>query len=411
MTALLLVLILCRQSSIPLSDSMERIRSYTRAIEFDYTTWTMDALKVKTDQMILGLDGYFSTAESSQYINHYLELTRMRQDTESMLIQIYSDPEIQDPKTESQPIRDQLDWLDQQLRFVSPVAETLLQNQIADVAVQMDLSFLGQTIPPLLFHATPLPQSLIVSPREVIRQDASISLQTNLSLDEIMRLENGIADGLNVSSLVEDVGGVGTYPTMVQQSSDINWLCEVIAHEWIHNYLQVRPLGWNYDTSPELRTMNETTASLAGKEIALEVLRRHYPASLPPPESPPSDIPENISPTEEPDIPEFDFREEMHATRIQVDDLLSQGKIDEAESFMEEQRKSFWENGYQIRKLNQAYFAFHGAYADTPGGAAGSDPVGPAVRELRARSSNLAEFVKQISSMTSFEQLQDALNP
>jgi uncharacterized repeat protein (TIGR01451 family) len=98
------------------------------------------------------------------------------------------------------------------------------------------------------------------------------------------------------------------------------------------------------------------------------------------------------------------------ATRVQVDDLLSQGKIDEAESFMEEQRKIFWENGYQIRKLNQAYFAFHGAYADVPGGAAGSDPVGPAVRELRARSNSLAEFIKQISRMTSFEQLKDALN-
>jgi hypothetical protein len=334
----------------------------------------------------------------------------MRQNAESMLIQVYSDPEIQDPKTESQPIRDQLVWIDQQLKFISPISETLLQNQIADVAVQMDLTFLGQTIPPLLFHATPLPQSLIVSPREVIRQDASISLQTNLSLDEIMQLEKGIADGLNVSSLVEDVGGVGTYPTMVQQSSDINWLCEVIAHEWIHNYLQVHPLGWNYDTSPELRTMNETTASLAGKEIALEVVRLYFPASLPPPESPQPDASEDTLPTEEPNLPEFDFRKEMHATRVQVDDLLSQGKIDEAESFMEEQRKIFWDNGYQIRKLNQAYFAFHGAYADVPGGAAGSDPVGPAVRELRARSNNLAEFIKQISRMTSFEQLKDALN-
>ncbi len=301
-------------------------------------------------------------------------------------------------------------WLDEQLKFINPIAETILQDQIASVAAQMDLTFLGQTIPPLLFHGTPLPTSLIVSPREVIRQDASISLKTNLSLDEIMRLEKDVSNGLNLSSLVEDVGGVGTYPTMVQQSSDINWLCEVIAHEWIHNYLQMRPLGWNYDTSSELRTMNETTASLAGKEIALEVVRRYYPAHLPPPESPQPDTTESDTPTEEPDVPEFDFRKEMHATRVRVDDLLSQGKIDEAESFMEDQRKMFWENGYQIRKLNQAYFAFHGAYADVPGGAAGTDPVGPAVRELRARSTSLAEFIKQISKMTSFEQLKNALN-
>ena len=62
-----------------------------------------------------------------------------------------------------------------------------------------------------------------------------------------------------------------------------------------------------------------------------------------------------------------------------------------------------------IRKLNQAYFAFHGAYADVPGGAAGEDPVGPAVRALRAQSDSLADFVNTIAWMTSFEQLQQAI--
>ena len=76
---------------------------------------------------------------------------------------------------------------------------------------------------------------------------------------------------------------------------------------------------------------------------------------------------------------------------------------------MKARREIFWENGYTIRKLNQAYFAFYGAYADVPGGAAGEDPVGPAVRELRAQSGSLAEFVNRISWMTSFAQLQAAI--
>jgi hypothetical protein len=77
---------------------------------------------------------------------------------------------------------------------------------------------------------------------------------------------------------------------------------------------------------------------------------------------------------------------------------------------MEERRELFWENGYLLRKLNQAYFAFHGAYADVPGGAAGEDPVGPAVRALREKSDTLADFVNTIAQMTSFEQLQQAIN-
>jgi hypothetical protein len=89
--------------------------------------------------------------------------------------------------------------------------------------------------------------------------------------------------------------------------------------------------------------------------------------------------------------------------------LLAAGKIDEAESYMEQRRQLFVQNGYTIRKLNQAYFAFYGAYADVPGGAAGEDPVGPAVRALRAHSKSLADFINRIAWMTSFDELKKAV--
>jgi hypothetical protein len=100
----------------------------------------------------------------------------------------------------------------------------------------------------------------------------------------------------------------------------------------------------------------------------------------------------------------------MRATRLTVDRLLAEKKIEAAERYMEERRVFFWENGYLIRKLNQAYFAFHGAYADQPGGAAGEDPVGAAVRALRDQSATLAAFVNTISWMSSFEDLQRAVD-
>jgi hypothetical protein len=165
----------------------------------------------------------------------------------------------------------------------------------------------------------------------------------------------------------------------------------------------------NYSASPELRTMNETTASIAGTEISAIVLERYYPelaasepvrtVSLPLGPVGPGGLPR----------PPFDYRAEMHTTRVRVDELLAEGKIVEAETYMEQRRQLFWDNGYPIRKLNQAYFAFHGAYADVPGGAAGEDPVGPAVRALRAQSGSLTEFLKTIAAMNSFQQLQDAL--
>ena len=81
----------------------------------------------------------------------------------------------------------------------------------------------------------------------------------------------------------------------------------------------------------------------------------------------------------------------------------------EAEEYMEARRRFMWENGYQLRRLNQAYFAFHGAYADITAGAAGSDPVGPAVVSLRNKSQSLADFINTISWMSSFDQLQQAI--
>jgi hypothetical protein len=160
----------------------------------------------------------------------------------------------------------------------------------------------------------------------------------------------------------------------------------------------------NYMSSPELRTMNETAASIAGREIGRAVLERYYPDQVPPPPPPlPPETSEPITP------PAFDFRAEMRETRVTVDELLEQGKIEEAEAYMEERRLFFREHGYIIRKLNQAYFAFHGAYADQPGGAAGEDPVGAAVRQLRENSPSLAAFLNRISWMTSFEQLKEVV--
>jgi hypothetical protein len=268
----------------------------------------------------------------------------------------------------------------------------------------------GQTFPPVLYHSTPLPNALIVSPRETIRQDENISIDPNMTLDQQVALEDEVTAGLNVSTLVVGIGGIGVYPTMVMQTNDLNWLTEVVAHEWIHNFLTLRPLGLNYETSPELRTMNETAASIAGKEIGRALIAQYYPELLPPPPPPPA--PEQPPAESHPvpaEPPAFDFRQEMRITRVMVDELLAEGKIDEAEQYMEQRRLFLWENGYHIRKINQAYFAFYGAYADQPGGAAGEDPVGAAVRALRSQSATLADFLDHIAWMSSYKQLKSAV--
>ena len=400
---IILAILLLGGSSISPGDKTERLRAFTRDIEFNYVSWTLDALRVKLDQISLGTSNYLSEEADRQVVLDYLDLVTRIQQAEAQLREVYGNPEIEDKQAASDILRQDLDKLFVQKEKLAPLAESVLQNQVNHVAADMGLTVGGQLIPPILYHSTPLPYALIVSPRDAIRQDMNISLDPDLTVDQQVALEEEVDQSLDVSSLVVGIGGIGTYPTMVSQTNNLPWLVEVISHEWTHNYLSLRPLGINYLTSPELRTMNETAASISGKEIGRAVLERYYPEFVPPPPPPPTQNTDKEAP--EPEPPAFDFRAEMRETRVKVDELLAEGKIEEAEGYMEQRREFFWDNGYHIRKLNQAYFAFYGAYADVPGGAAGEDPVGAAVRQLRAESPSLDAFLNRISWMSSFDQL------
>ena len=387
-----------------------RARAYTRPIEFDYFSWSVEAALLKLQSGATGLPYYLNHASHKQAVIGYLFITERILQGEDQLNRIYADPAITDKETASTHLRAELDALYQRQKQLAPLAEATLQEQVSTLLAELDLTSGGQPIPPVLYHSSAVPMGLIVSPREHIEQLTNISVQPNLSVDQQTSLENQVDSALDVSSLVVPIGGVGVYPTMVMRATNLPWLLDTIAHEWAHNFLTLRPLGFLYDDTPELRTMNETTASIVGGEVGKLVMQRFYP-ELVDGSSPPLQLASGkpASSNLEGEPPPFDFRAEMHETRVTTDNLLAEGKVEEAEAYMESRRELFWQNGYAIRKLNQAYFAFYGAYADVPGGPAGEDPVGPAVRTLRAQSDSLADFVNRISWMTSFEQLQEAI--
>lgn len=393
------------------TDEVDRVRAYTRELEFDYLGWMLNAADLKVQQSAVGVPGYLNHESTKVVVSDYLWVTQRIMQADDALNRVYADPSITDKQAASVHIKAELDELSKRQDELTPLAEGVLQGQIADVAAEFGLTTLGQPIPEVLYHSTAVPDALIVSPRDHIEETANISITAGLPVDQQAGLENQVEQGLNVSALVVPIGGVGVYPTMIMRTTDLNWLTSTIAHEWTHNFLEFRPLGLLYDHTPELRTMNETTADIVGGEVGAEVLRRFYPemqhAAQPPlnlvvlPQLPPTSAPQKTLP--------FDFRAEMHTTRVTVDGMLAAGKITDAEQYMEGRRQLFLQNGYVIRRLNQAYFAFYGAYADVPGGAAGEDPVGPAVRALRAQSPSLAAFLNRISWMTSFDQLKKAV--
>ncbi len=406
----LFMLLTLSSSTVNLTKPADKVHILASDYAFDLASWMVDAAWLKMNQSAMAAPRYFAQPTQHDLVREYLQLVEDLQQTEYEINLLYADPSQNDPDAASADLRATLNTLTRRQKALAPLAEAVLEMQVTVILDEIGLTVGGQPIPWVLYHTTPLPQNLVVSSRNLIQQETSYILQPGLTTEQAVALEAKIDAKMNVSSLVVQIGGLAAYPTMIMRTTALNWLSNTIAHEWIHLYLGQRPLGMNYDRTPQLRTMNETTASIAGDEIGRIVIERYYPelarryrnhlqlAALGAGPIPPGSYRQP-----------FDFRAEMHKTRVRADELLAAGQIDEAEAYMEARRAIFWENGYAIRKLNQAYFAFHGAYADVPGGAAGEDPVGPAVRQLRAESASLRDFLDHISQMDTFEELLTAI--
>ena len=403
---LLIVLILILPISgsvVDPTEELEQIRAYSRLYEFDYVTWTVSALARKLVQSTLKVNQYLPQPEKRELILDYLDLRNEVSVLQIELANLLSDPNQENQEQRESFLRSELNQKDSLRIELAPFVEQVLQDQLNSALVELDLDFGGQLVPPALYKSEPDSYALIVSPRNEIRQAANLMLVRGLTLDEIIRLEEVIENNLNLSALVVGIGGVGLYPSMIIETGNLDWLIHVVSHEWTHNYLTLRPLGMFYGTSPELTTINETIADLSADDIQRMTFDLYYPEYLPPEQNLQYEekSPAQNSEAEPETVLEgiFDFRVEMHITRLEVDRLLAEGNIDEAERYMESRRIFFWENGYLIRRLNQAYFAFHGSYAAQPGGAAGEEGVdlGEELRQLKKRTPSYREFMRLVA--------------
>lgn len=391
-------------SSVESVNALDGLRRYTRGVEFDFVEWEVNALFDKAVSAALKLERFFDDEQQVEVVRTWLagteEIITLEQD-------LLNAQNVTSPERDAlvQAVKSDLDLKKADQNRLAKLAEAVLQNQTELTLTKAGFGIGGQILPPVLYQVSDLPLNLIISPRTEIRNELSISLDAGLDAVEKDEIERGIYRDYDLSALIEPVGGLGAYPTMVMRTTNLNWLTETIAHEWIHNYLTFFPLGIRYYLNDQMRTINETTASLAGKEIGLDLIIAYYPERTPRYYQPMPDYTTVLAEGAE-SLDPFDFRLEMRETRVRVDALLAEGKVDDAEMYMEARRNFFWENGYRLRKINQAYFAFHGSYNDTPGGgASGSDPVGPAVQTLRGNYISLNKFMRAVRGVRSFDQL------
>jgi hypothetical protein len=253
--------------------------------------------------------------------------------------------------------------------------------------------------PPVLFNLEELPSILVISPRHQIELVQRVTLRSGLTPPERMSIE-GKCDALEVSSLVDDIAGISTFPAMFTPDYGIRNTLATASEEWLHQYLAFTPLGFRYlkvigesSDIDMVASLNETLVGMVSEEIANGIMLDHFPEIT------------AVS-YQGRKAAAFNFRNEMRATRLRVDEMLAAGEIRQAEDYMEDRRRLFIDNGYYLRKLNQAYFAFHGTYAYSP---ASTSPVFEALKSWRARFGSLRDFLVSTSRMTGFAQLQKAL--
>jgi len=394
------------RSTVLINDKWQAIGFTVSEHQFDYIGWEINAIAAKLRQVVSGQRVASDAAARTQHVREYMADLARAQTLEAQIAAIYSNPAISNPDLESAALQEQRDALRADLQRRQSKVEAILEQQVTTILLDEGFGIMGQLLPPVSMRFTQVPTLLVASPRDSIRMETSINLYA-LPIDEQAALEAAIDTRYDVSAIIVPLGGIALYPAMITETTSIPFAVETFAHEWLHHYLFFFPLGVSYFTGDsfagEARIINETTADLFGKEIGRLVLERYYPDLVPPPAT--NDA--AVTPPAETDPDVFDFAAEMNETRVTVDQLLAIGAVDEAEMYMQERERFFFDNGVPIRKINQAFFAFYGGYQAGGGfaGAGGEDPIGPAVRAVREQSASLHDFVLQMRSITTGEQL------
>ncbi len=372
--------------TIALAIALNALLNRGALAQYEYSLWRWQAGNLAGSIFSLaGVSGELDASEELERITTYFALTSA----------------IRAEAQAESPDRRLIETLTNERALYENDVERAIEGFVADAVVAAGLErplplFGGvRTLwPPVDIELTNPPHLLVRSPRDEIRRSGDTLLKPDLTLTEVERIESRSDDGETVS-LVVAIGGLAAYPALVREDRSYETVLRLAAHEWVHHYLAFYPLGevWG---SREGTTLNETVADLAEREIA-RIAHELHPVKLP------GDA-NGRAPPREP--PRLDFRTEMRELRLDVDALLAEGRVTEAEALMEERRLYLEAHGVAIRKINQAYFAFYGSYASLP---QSSDPIGPKVERVWEETGDLRLFLSLVREVQSEEELDTLL--
>lgn len=382
-------------------------------LAFDFFSWEVGALFSKAGNEWIAPQDTLSPEQRHDLVIAYMAGISHASRLRGEINQIYSQYEETRAAKEAASKEQELANLRTWLKTRQNLVEGIMEEQVSTELEAEGFGRAGIVLPPVKIRFTPLPLLLVTSLRAEITREGDIHLRPGIPIGEQEHLEETVDLAFeDKRALVTPIGGLSAYPAMILETDNLVWLVDTFAHEWTHHWLAAHPLGAHYGDNGQMTSINETTASIVGREIGRKVILEYYPEladRLPPlpvpPEKPPMTGGEIVWP-EEPPADQFDYGREMRETRLHVDELLSQGEVEEAESYMEARRQMFVERGYNIRKLNQAYFAFYGSYATSP---STGNPIGGQLEWLFGQSASLSAYLQTVARITSRQDLLDLL--
>jgi hypothetical protein len=357
--------------------------------DFDALSWELRHVPTKWVQLTRGLLGMgYSSAKADERVAQYLILTGR----------------IRELERAGPNDREEFDRLRNQRSRIEPEVEWILEGRLTSVLEETGLesSFpffpsMRWVFPPVDVELERPPPALAVSRRDRIELLEQRPLRPSLSLDDAVLLEEAVEQDSSRSAVVESTSGVATYPSIVARRADYEGLMETVAHEWVHQYLAFKPLGLRYLWSYELRTLNETVADIVGAELAARLAER-YPL--------PREAAGELAALE-PAEAAADVDAALRRLRVEVDELLADDEVEEAEALMERRRLDLVEQGITFRRINQAFFAFRSLYGTDP---AVVSPLGEKLQRLRAASDSVGDFLKDVARLTGVDDLDEQLD-
>ena len=344
-------------------------------------------------------------ANVRRYFEIGIEVLRLADRVDRADFGLTEEPELEDLRARLQALREEREALEPEIEetLEAAISETLKVEGVSSTFIGFELLW-----PPVDFHFDDLPKLLVLSRRDHIATIRSTLLEPEITTAERAALENAIARR-DLSALVVSIGGVATYPALIREGTQVRWALRIAAHEWTHHYLAFHPLGRAYYDNGDMTTLNESVADVVGDEIGDLVWRRFFAseeeiaaadaqkaAEAEAKRAAEAREKEEGESEAEAEPPRFDFNTFMRETRERTDAMLAEGRIDEAEAYMEARRVELSGHGYFFRKINQAYFAFHGSYAVRPGSGSVS-PIGGQVTALRDRVASIGDFLRAVN--------------